>query len=140
MSALDPLADQNVRIDQLTGIGNLFAFADVLLTKAASAEARSIIALDLNGISRLEPVKGDQALRWMALVLREELAEPVYRIGADDFAAILSGDHHEQHRRIAFRLTARLNHEAERIGLPTPVAAVAVIHYRGPEPASPAFR
>ncbi|NJN17889.1 MAG: diguanylate cyclase [Oscillochloris sp.] len=138
MTSLELYADQNVRIDQLTGIGNLLAFADALLTNIDRTAPRSFITLDLNGIKRLEREQGDQALRWMALVLREELPVPVFRIGADDFAAILPGADHIRHRQMADRLAARLNHDAGRIGLQTPVVALAVIHYQGSEPATPA--
>lgn len=129
---------QPVRTDPLTGIGNLLGFADLLLDEGRASEPHSLIALDLNGLGSLERSHGDNALRWVALVLREELAAPVFRVDGDEFVALLEGQDHANHRAMARRLLARLNYEADRIGLHAPAVALGIIHYQGGQPCSPA--
>lgn len=129
---------QPVRTDPLTGIGNLLGFADLLLDEGQAGQPRSLIALDLNGLGLLEPSHGDNALRWVALVLREELPAPVFRIDGDEFVALIGGPDYAAHRALAERLSTRLNYEAERLGLRAPAVTLSVVHYRGGEPSSPA--
>ena len=129
---------QPVRIDPLTGIGNLLGFADLLLDEGQAGQPRSLIALDLNGLGLLERSHGDNALRWVALVLREELPAPVFRIDGDEFVALIGGPDYAGHRALAERLAARLNLEADRLGLRAPAVTISIVHYRGSEPCSPA--
>lgn len=129
---------QPVRTDPLTGIGNLLGFADLLLDEGQAGRPRSLIALDLNGLGALERSHGDNALRWVALVLREELAAPVFRIDGDEFVALIGGPDYADHRAQAERLAGRLNREADRLGLRSPAVTLSIVHYRGDEPCSPA--
>jgi diguanylate cyclase (GGDEF)-like protein len=127
----------SARIDSLTGIGNLLSFAEQLLDPRQSSIACSLLVLDLNGLRRLDHQHGNNVLRWIALVLREELADPVYRIGSDEFAAILPGVDHHEHHRIVDHLTQRLKHESRQFGLSDPAVTTSVIHYRHAQPRSP---
>jgi diguanylate cyclase (GGDEF)-like protein len=127
----------SLTLDHLTGSANLLAFADWLLAQRASNEAFSLVVIDLNGVTDPESAVRTNALRWVALVLREELPGTVYRIGAEEFVALLSGADQVAHRRVAQRLAARLDFEAERLGLHPPAVALGLVHYghtQAPQP------
>ncbi len=119
----------SLTLDQLTGSANLLAFAEWLLTQHEHRDAFSLVAIDLNGLMSLKPETSTSALRWVALVLREELPGTIYRLGSDDFVALLSGADHAAHRRVTQRLAARIDFEAERLGLRPPTVAIGLLHY-----------
>lgn len=129
---------QQVRTDPLTGIGNLLGFADLLMGGQADDAPYSLIAVDVHALSNLEQSQGDNALRWVALVLSDELPAPVFRVAGDEFVAILTGAEHQAHRDLADRLARRLDLESGRLGLQRPAVWVSVVHFSGGEPRTPA--
>jgi diguanylate cyclase (GGDEF)-like protein len=102
----------------------------------------SLIALDVNQFEQVNLAKGyahgDALLRWIAMVLAEQVNAPVYRLGGDTLAVALTTDGRAQHAAIARRIFDRLNREAARFETPVPVATVTVIHYAGDAPIEPA--
>jgi diguanylate cyclase (GGDEF)-like protein len=72
---------------------------------------------------------GDSVLRWMGIVLQEESQSPTYRIGGDDFAVILQDGVHSEHEDLLNRIFDRSNREGAQLGIPTPPARIALIHY-----------
>lgn len=93
----------------------------------------SILHADLNHLRILNQTRGrlygDSVVRWMEIVLREESNAATYRVGGDQFSVFLTAgtlaDHEEQSKRIF----ARLNREGEQLGISTPAARLALIHY-----------
>lgn len=130
------------RIDAITGCRNLLAFADWLIEYCASPprDPISLVSLDLNAFASVahDAKQGDAVLRWVAIVLGEDLHVPIYRIGSDEFVFALTDDNHAAHAQFGHRLLERLNREAERFGLLAPVATIAIVHYTGLERLSPA--
>lgn len=85
------------RTDALTGLLNRRAFEATLLDPAAAPAPGSIAALDLNDLKPLNDTRGhaagDAALRAVAKALqaRTRLADPVFRMGGDEFLVLLPG-------------------------------------------------
>lgn len=128
---------QSLTLDQLTGSSNLLAFADWLLN-ASSDDPFSLVVVDLQGMLNLKAEVHPNALRWVALILREELPGTLYRTGDDEFVAVLSGPDAGAHRRVVQRLAARLDFEAERLGLEPPAVAIGLVYYSHTDQRSPA--
>lgn len=130
------------RIDAITGCRNLLAFADWLIEYCADTphDPISLVSLDLNAFASVaqDAKQGDAVLRWVAIVLGEDLHVPIYRIGGDEFVFALTDGDHARHAQFGHRLLERLNREAERFGMPAPVATIAIVHYTGLERLSPA--
>lgn len=134
---------QFYRTDALTGVGNSLAFSEWLLNrrKLDPHLPFTLISLDINGLAELNETSGrmagDTALRWAAIVLKEEAKTRVYRIGPDEFVLVLTDGTPESHTALVKRIIQRLNKEASQVGLRSPVAKVAVIHYTDQEEISP---
>lgn len=130
------------RIDALTGCRNVLAFADWLIEYCAETprDPISLVSLDLNAFASLahDAKQGDAVLRWVAIVLGEDLRVPIYRIGGDEFVFALTDDDHATHAQLGQRLLEKLNRESERFGLLAPVATIAIVHYTGLERLTPA--
>jgi diguanylate cyclase (GGDEF)-like protein len=118
----------SLMLDQLTNSANLLAFANFLLT-TAPRDACSLVVIDLQGGLETHPELSTSALRWVALVLREELPGTLYRIGQDEFVAVLPGTDQLQHQRLVQRLAARLDFEAERLGLQANTLVIGLLCY-----------
>jgi len=123
------------RLDPMTGCNNFLSFVEAL-DQVSSAEKRkpfSMLYLDVNFMGTLNDTKGhtygDSILRWLGIVLQEESDCPAYRIGGDDFAAILANGKQSAHEELLNRLFARLNKEGEQLGIPPPPATIALIHF-----------
>lgn len=123
------------RLDPMTGCNNFLGFVEAL-DQVSSAEKRkpfSMLYLDVNFMGTLNDTKGltygDSILRWIGIVLQEESDSPAYRIGGDDFAAILVNGKQSAHEELLNRLFARLNQEGEQLGIPPPPATIALIHF-----------
>jgi diguanylate cyclase (GGDEF)-like protein len=97
---VDQLAAQ-ARTDTLTRLGNRRAFEDdlgtTIATRAETAQPFTLLALDLDGLKRINDrnghAAGDMQIRKVADSLRE-VVEPdgsVYRTGGDEFMVILPG-------------------------------------------------
>jgi diguanylate cyclase (GGDEF)-like protein len=72
---------------------------------------------------------GDSAIRWLGIVLQEETNVPIYRIGGDEFAVILTSGTRSNYEELLNRIYARINREGEQLGISTPAARIALIHY-----------
>ena len=123
------------RLDPLTGSNNFLNFVETLnhLSAREVNSEFSILYTDLNHFYTLNAARGhsygDSILRWLEIVLREECDAPTYRIGGDDFAVILIDGMHADHEGILNRIFARLNKEGKQLGIPTPPATIALIHF-----------
>ncbi len=132
-----------LRLDPLTGVGNPMAFFEWLLShsKTQPVSPFTLISLDVSGLEQLNQnhgtAAGDAALRWAALVLLEEAAAKVYRIGGDEFVGVLSEGSPESHTEAVERVCDRLMNEADLVKMLHPAASVAMIHYTGLEDISP---
>ena len=123
------------RLDPLTGSHNFLSFVETLdrFSSEGNGEPFSILYIDLNHLQMLNETKGhsygDSVIRWLGLVLQEESGVNTYRVGGDDFAAILTNGIHADHEELLNRIHARLNKEGEQLGIPLPAASIALIHY-----------
>jgi diguanylate cyclase (GGDEF)-like protein len=123
------------RIDPLTGSNNFLSFVETLdqLFSRKERQPFSILYVDMNGMDQLNKKRGhsygDSALRWAGIVLQEESQSQTFRMGWDDFAVILADGLHTDHKELLHRIFARLNREGEPLGIPTPPAKIALIHY-----------
>lgn len=127
--------DQSVeRIDPLTGAGNLIGFLETFTGRLASAEGIdfSLLLVDLNNLNRFNEERGqeegDSILRWVSIALKD-LQAPIYRIGGDEFLAVLAEGNHEARENIAKGLFERLNRESTQFSWPNP-ASVMLIHFQ----------
>jgi putative hydrolase of the HAD superfamily len=130
-----------LRIDSLTGCGNLLSFLEWLSGQSPIGPA-SLATLDLNQFADVNLLqgheRGDAVLRWVGLLLQDFLPGPVFRTGGDEFLAALKGDDFAQHILLCEALFDRLNQEAGRIGLAAPVASLAIVSYPASVACSPA--
>jgi len=136
--AMDDLTDTQLhRLDPLTGCGNLLGFLDWLSawTQRRPATPASLLALDVNRFADLNAARGhaqgDAALHWVALVVADAVAAPLFRTGGDEFVVVLADADLPAHVALSEHLFARLNREAGRVGLGQPAVTVAVVHYTG---------
>jgi len=123
------------RLDPLTGSHNFLSFVETLDRMSAQGEKLqfSILYTDMNYLQMLNETKGhtygDSVIRWLGIVLQEESSFPTYRIGGDDFAVILTDGIHPEYEELLNRIFARLNREGEQLGIPSPPAKIALIHF-----------
>lgn len=127
-------SQQIFRIDPLIGCNNLVSFCELLVNHfpQQSNAPFSLVSLDVNDFASVNATKGrtygDAVMRWIGIVLMEEINAPVYRLGGDSLAVALMEGEHAQHAEIAKRAYDRLNREAVHFELSVPVATVTVIH------------
>jgi len=132
---MDTSPDEFYRLDPLTGCHNFLSFVESLNIISAQEEKPpfSILYTDLNFFYSVNEQKGhsfgDSVLRWLEIVLREESNAPTYRIGGDDFAAILTDGANSDHEELLHRFFSRLNREGRQMDIPTPPATIALIHF-----------
>lgn len=123
------------RLDPLTGCHNFLSFVETIdqLSLQGGRQPFSILYVDLNYLAVLNEQRGhsygDSVIHWLGLALREECNAPVFRTGGDDFAAILLGDKKQEYERLLQKLFERLNREGEQLGIPSPPAGIALIHF-----------
>lgn len=123
------------RLDPLTGSNNFLSFVESLAQRLTTEVKQpfSILYLDMNHLQMLNDTRGhaygDSAIRWLGIVLQEECNAPTYRIGGDDFAVVLTDGIHADYEELLGRIFMRLNKEGEQLGIPSPAARIALIHY-----------
>ena len=123
------------RLDPLTGSNNFLSFVETLnqLSSWEEHQPFSILYLDMNHLKMLNETRGhsygDSAIRWLGIVLQEESGAATYRIGGDDFAAILTDGMRSDYEQLLNHIFTRLNKEGEQLGIPSPPARIALIHY-----------
>jgi diguanylate cyclase (GGDEF)-like protein len=127
------------RLDPLTGCSNFLSFVETLSQFSTRIEKQpfSILHADLNHLYMLNASKGrtygDSVIRWMEIVLREESSAATYRIGGDQFSVLLTSGTTVEHEELSDRIFARLNGEGDQLGIPTPAARLALVHYDDPD-------
>jgi diguanylate cyclase (GGDEF)-like protein len=101
------------RHDPLSGLGNMLAFIECLakLPEDSSPAPTSVVYIDVANIREINLQRGyeagDQALRWLALALMDELPlEHSFRLRGDEFAAVCRCDL-EEACRLAERIRQR---------------------------------
>lgn len=126
--------------DPLTGLGHHASFHAALQEGCARPERRgtpALLVFDLDGFKRVNDTRGHQAgdhmLRRTATSLREALraGEVLYRIGGDEFAALLTVANPEEALGAANRLRRTVN---ERIA--AGISVGVALHTRPEDPAS----
>jgi diguanylate cyclase (GGDEF)-like protein len=123
------------RLDPLTGCDNFLSFVETLnqLSSEERKQNFSILYTDMNHMRMLNETKGhsygDSVIRWMEIVLREESNSPIYRTGGDEFIVILRTGTRQNFEKILECIFTRLNNEGEKLGIPAPVARIALVHY-----------
>ena len=121
--------------DTLTGLYNR-RYADDLLKRLASEAARgrpfSVLALDLDGLKRINDslghATGDKVIARIGELLRLQLrgSDVPIRVGGDEFLALLPGTSLEQAGVAAERLRAAvLNDDWSGVGLPVTISVGA---------------
>jgi diguanylate cyclase (GGDEF)-like protein len=122
-------------LDPLTGCDNFLSFVETLnqLSSEERKQNFSILYTDMNHMGMLNATKGhsygDSVIRWMEIVLREESDSPIYRTGGDEFIVLLRTGTRKNFEEILERVFTRLNNEGEKLGIPAPVARIALVHY-----------
>lgn len=123
------------RVDPLTGCNNFLSFVETLdhLSSLEDKRQFSILYTDMNHLESLNKTKGhahgDSAIRWLGIVLQEECNSPTYRTGGDDFAVILTDGIQADYEELLNRIFARSTREGMQLGIPSPPARIALIHY-----------
>jgi len=123
------------RLDPLTGSNNFLSFVETLnqLSSVEEHQPFSILYLDMNHLQMLNETRGhsygDSAIRWLGIVLQEESGTATYRVGGDEFAVILTAEKQSENEEMLNRIFDRLNREGEQLGIPSPAARIALIHY-----------
>ena len=122
---------QRARHDALTGLRNASAFADDLLDATRAAGATEVAACLFIDVDRFKQVNdsrghlaGDRLLRALAEELVLEVSDPdaLYRIGGDEFAALLRGTGSPD----AWPVAQRLVHAARRAGTTVSVGTAMI--------------
>ena len=132
---MSKLATEFFRLDPLTGCNNFLGFVETLnqLSSEERKQCFSILYTDMNHMRMLNATKGhsygDSVIRWMEIVLREESDVPIYRTGGDEFIVLLTNGTRKNFEEILERVFSRLNKEGEKLGIPAPVARIALVHY-----------
>jgi diguanylate cyclase (GGDEF)-like protein len=123
------------RLDPLTGCNNFLSFVETLdhLSSMDERQQFAILYTDLNYFQMVNETKGhaygDTVIRWLGIVLQEEGNSPTYRTGGDEFAVILTDGFHADYEELLNRIFARLNREGEQLGIVSPPAKIALIHF-----------
>jgi len=123
------------RLDPLTGCNNFLSFVETLdqLSSSDGKEGFSILYTDMNHLRTMNETLGrpygDSVIRWLQIVLREECAAPIYRTGGDEFIVLLTAGTQSYIEEILNRVFTRLNREGEKLGIPSPAARIALVHY-----------
>ncbi len=114
---LDQLHDEAYQ-DPLTGLGNRRGLNLALQTCQALGQPFAVIALDIDFFKRINDTyghdTGDQVIRqvghWMRTQARE--GDTLFRMGGEEFLALLPGAHQNAAANIAERLRAGIEHAA----------------------------
>lgn len=123
------------RLDPLTGSHNFLSFVETLdhISAQEKRQSFSILDTDLNNFHKLNETRGhsygDTVIRWLGIVLQEECNSPIYRMGGDEFTVILTNGELLEHEDLLNRIYGRLNREGKQLGIPSPPAKIALIHF-----------
>ena len=97
--------------DGLTGLGNRTAYIERLRDREEKAPNKSLgfVMFDINNLKQVNDTQGhklgDEMIRTCAMLLRESFGEMarLYRIGGDEFAALLEGENQQENSKLALR-------------------------------------
>ena len=120
------------RTDLLTGCGTLLSFIE-WLSRQEQIGPVTLVSIDINRFKafndRYGHERGNAVLRWAALEMAETLEGPVFRLGGDEFLAVLAGEDFAAHRSAGEHLFEHFNREAGRVNLEQPAISVATVFY-----------
>lgn len=122
-------------IDLLTGCYNLVRFSKDIEDNFNNSQLLPItlITLDLSQLKTVNRERGfehgDQLLRWLGILLRDEMDDPIYRISGQHFVIPVKGNTHETHAETAKQLFEYINAQATQFELSTPVVLISAIHF-----------
>jgi diguanylate cyclase (GGDEF)-like protein len=142
------------RIDPLTGCKNYLGFLETLADPSLSLlpeDGRSreavaaawvnsshysaVLFVEMNHVHFLNDTQGrsygDSVIRWMGILLQEETACDVYRVGGVEFIVLLRLDTPAQHDDLMQRILGRMQQEAEHLGFPGSPADLALLFLDG---------
>ena len=100
--------------DELTGAGNTRACAAAVAERVAAGEPFGMVICDVDGLKGLNDSGGHQRGDWAILAVAAALgdfvrgSDDVFRVGGDEFAALLSLGDRASLERIAERLSAAI--------------------------------
>ena len=131
-------AELLARLDDLTGIRNKTAFKERVKTLENSIKSKkkvepfAVVMCDMNDLKRMNDTRGhsfgDEALQSASRMISEVFKNsPVYRIGGDEFVAILTDGDYKDRDKLLKQLRARS--EANRNSRSGPVIASGLAIY-----------
>ena len=133
-------------IDELTGIRNKNAYQELAAKIQSEVDRRAaqpfaIVVCDVNNLKRVNDVQGhkagDQLLRAACRMICQNYAHsPVFRIGGDEFVAVLMGQDYENRQRLLDSLRADAVKNRENGGI---VIASGMSDYEGDNRAAAVF-
>ncbi|GAB4579969.1 MAG: GGDEF domain-containing protein [Anaerolineales bacterium] len=132
-------------VDLLTGCFNLVRFSKDIEENFGNVQLHplTLITLDFYQLKQINQQKGfehgDQLLRWLGILLRDEMGNAIYRISGQHFVAVMAGEPREAHTYQARHLFDYINTQAHQLGLGTPVVRMAVIHFPDGQPLTTAW-
>jgi len=132
-------------IDLLTGCFNLVRFSKEIENNFGNIalSPTTLITLDFKQLKVVNRTKGfehgDQLLRWLGIVLRDEMGNAIYRISGQHFVIVCVSDSTKDYDEKARNLFEYINHQAKQFELTTPVVLMAVIHFPGGKPLNTAW-
>ena len=142
-----------LRIDPLTGCKNFLGFLETGLSYSLSSppgdirttdkiessvlnlsHCSAILFVEMNHMRFLNETKGrshgDSAIRWMGILLGEEINNnAVYRLGGVEFAVLLKLSSPGELAQFVEHIQERINREAKSLGFPGSAADMALIIY-----------
>lgn len=115
------LLRRSARLDELTGLANVYALraqldSDIRAADSKAGQPPALVVIDLDDFRRANTVAGhrggDDVLRTVADRLTEAAAgAPVFRIDGDEFVVLAPGSDAAQLRQIAERCVKAVSHE-----------------------------
>ena len=114
-------------VDPLTGVKNKASYIDeigLIDQKIADEEIEDygVVVFDLNGLKIINDTKGheegDKYIKNACNIICQHFKHsPVFRIGGDEFVAILKGDDYKNHKQLLNDFTSLIQEEKEKGGI-----------------------
>jgi diguanylate cyclase (GGDEF)-like protein len=123
---------EQARRDSLTGLLGHQAFQDALEGLIADGDRFSVALIDIDDFKQVNDLHGhlvgDETLRWVARVMRKasRASDKLYRVGGEEFCAVLHDVDGDEALAIAERLRRRVAAHAD--GLPVTVSVGLASH------------
>ncbi len=140
-------AENKANLDELTGVKNKHAYADTVkkmnsLLLTADHPPFAVAVFDINNLKQINDTKGHQAgdryiIRGCDTICRFFKHSPVFRIGGDEFVAIVTGYDYLNIESIMTRFKKH-NHKNQKKG--DVVIAAGISRYQNDKNVSPVFK